>query len=124
MNAQVEKLMKALDITEEEALELIASDKKVDKMSMKELNAELTTEQKKAIKSATKTGEKKPTVYKFDTSKKVRKENPTKQDLIKAISECLTEFGAEGLEVTNKEREMVFFVGGVKYKVVLSAPRS
>ena len=44
MNAQVEKLMKALSITEEEALELIASDKKVDKMSMKELNAELTTE--------------------------------------------------------------------------------
>lgn len=65
-----------------------------------------------------------PTVYKFDTKKRTRKENPTKQDLIKCVESALTEFGATDLEITNKEREVVFFVNGVKYKIVLSAPRS
>ena len=124
MNAQVEKLMKNLGISEEEALEVIKADKEVDRMSQKELNASLTPEQKKAIKSATKVGEKKPTVYKFDTSKKTRKENPTKQDLLECLRSAVEGYGVENLEVINKEREFVFFVGGTKYKVVLSAPRS
>ena len=123
MNAQVEKLMKSLGITEQEALELIASDKEVDKMSMKELNAELTTEQRKAIKSATKTDEKKPTVYKFDTSKRKRPENVGKRNLIDTIQNALIEVGAESMEVTNAERELNFVVNGTKYKVVLSCPR-
>lgn len=121
MTEQVAKLMKSLDISEEDALQLIEDDKKIDKG---EKLFELTKEQAKASKDARNTGTKKPTVYKFDSTKKAKKENPTKQDLIRCVQSALEGFGVESLEVTNKEREMVFFVGGTKYKIVLSAPRS
>jgi hypothetical protein len=121
MTEQVRKMMKALDITEAEAMQLIEDDKRIDKG---EKLFELTKEQAKASKDARNTGTKKPTVYKFDTAKKPKKENPTKQDLIKCVANALTEFGANDLSVTNAEREMIFFVGGTKYKIVLSAPRS
>lgn len=121
MTEQVKKLMKSLDISEAEALQLIEDDKRIDKG---EKLFELTKEQKKASKEARATGTKKPTVYKFDTSKKTRKENPTKQDLITCIADALKEHGADNLEITNKEREMIFFMDGTKYKIVLSAPRS
>lgn len=65
-----------------------------------------------------------PTVYKFDTKKRTRKENPTKRELIEVLKGALEGFEVENLEVTNIERELVFTLGGVKYKVVLSAPRS
>ena len=65
-----------------------------------------------------------PTVYKFDTKKRTRKENPTKRELIEVLKGALEGFEVENLEVTNVERELVFTLGGVKYKVVLSAPRS
>ena len=121
MTEQIAKMMKALDISEEEALQLVEDDKRIDKG---EKLFELTKEQQKASKDARATGTKKPTVYKFDTSKKKRKENPTKQDLIQCVANALGEFGATDLDITNKEREMIFFVDGTKYKIVLSAPRS
>ena len=62
-----------LHCTREEAEQVFADDCEVDKMTMSQLNAEMTEEQRKAQKSATKTGTKKPTVYKFDTSKKTAK---------------------------------------------------
>ena len=119
MDKQVEKLMKALDITEEEALQVIEDDKAIDKG---EKQFELTAEQKKASKSA-RQGDRKPTVYKFDTSKRKRPENVGKRNLIDAIQNALIEVGAESMEVTNAERELNFVVNGTKYKVVLSCPR-
>ena len=119
MDKQVEKLMKALDITEEEALQVIADDKAIDKG---EKLFELSAEQKKASKSA-RQGDRKPTVYKFDTSKRKRPENVGKRTLIETIQNALAELGADGMEVTNPERELNFSVDGVKYKVVLSCPR-
>ena len=65
-----------------------------------------------------------PTVYKFDTKKRTRKENPANRELIEVLKGALEGFEVENLEVTNIERELVFTLGGVKYKVVLSAPRS
>lgn len=123
MNAQVEKLMKALGISEEEALQLIEDDKAVDRMKDREVTSDLTLEQKRAVKSATKVGTKKPTVYKFDTQKKPRKENIGKKTLVSALRETIEKMGATDIDVTNPERELAFAVDGVKYKVVLSCPR-
>ena len=121
MTKEVEKLMKSLDITEQEALQLIEDDRRIDKG---EKLFELTKEQQKASKDARATGTKKSTVYKFDTTKKTKKANPQKADLIQCVKGALEGFGVNRLEVTNAEREMVFFVGDTKYKIVLSAPRS
>ena len=49
MTKEVEKLMKSLDITEQEALQLIEDDKRIDKG---EKLFELTKEQQKASKDA------------------------------------------------------------------------
>lgn len=119
MDSQVEKLMKALDITEEEALQVIADDRAIDKG---EKLFELTDEQKKASKSA-RQGDRKPTVYKFDTSNRKKVENVGKRTLIDTIQKAMEEVGASEMEVTNPERELNFCVDGVKYKVVLSCPR-
>lgn len=119
MDKQVEKLMKALDISEEEALQVIADDRAIDKG---EKLFELTEEQKKASKTA-RQGDRKPTVYKFDTSKRQRAENVGKRTLVSAIQKAMEEVGASEMEVTNPERELTFCVDGTKYKIVLSCPR-
>lgn len=121
----IQNHMKSLGITRDEAIDLIKADAEVDKMtSMKEIQSDLTEEQKKASKQARSTGTKKTTVYKFDTSKKVRKANDGKRFLIETIKTALENAGCDGLEVTNIEREIIFHSDGVKYKVVLSAPRT
>ncbi len=56
---EILKMMKALDLTREEAIEMLKEDEMVDKMSMKEVTADLTDEQKKVIKDSTKTTSKK-----------------------------------------------------------------
>ena len=116
--------MATLGISREEAIQLIEDDKAVDRMtSQKEIEGDLTEEQRKNAKSA-RQADRKPTVYKFDTSKRKRPENTGKRFLIDTLKTALETAGCDNLEVTNPEREIVFFSDGVKYKVVLSAPRS
>jgi hypothetical protein len=117
---RIEQLMKSLDCSREEAIQVIADDEAIDKG---EKLFELSAEQKKASKDARNTGAKKPTVYKFDTSKRKKAENVGKRTLIDTIKASLDEIGVEGMEVTNPERELNFSVDGVKYKIVLSCPR-
>ena len=49
---KISELMKTLDLTRDEAIELIKEDEQVDKMGMRQVNNDLTEEQKKAIKKA------------------------------------------------------------------------
>jgi hypothetical protein len=119
MNAEVQKIMKALGLTEQEAKEMLESDRKIDKG---EKLFELTPEQEKASKKARSTGTKKPTVYNFDTAKKKRKECPDKQHLVNLLAEALgTE--CQKIEVTNKERELTFEFNGTGYRLTLAVPR-
>lgn len=126
MNKEVEKIMRLLGCTEQEALQVIEDDKKVDKMTMKELNAELTQEQKKIIRSVTQ-AERKSTNYKFTTRE--RKENTDKRTLINLLSGTLEsahhdDLDVDNIKVTNVEREIEFTFNSKKYKLTLSAPRS
>ena len=60
---QIEKMMKSLGCSREEAIEVIREDEAIDKMSMKEVSSDLTAEQKKVVKEVSKTGTRKtPTV--------------------------------------------------------------
>lgn len=124
----VQKHMRLLGITEEEALELIEEDKRVDRMGAKELTSDLSDEQKKNVKAMTKTGTKttKPTVYKFDTTDKKRKENPTKASIIAEIAKFLaenSENACENVEITNKERQIAFKIGENDYEFTLVQKR-
>ena len=116
--------MNILQISREEAIELIKEDDRIDHMkSAAEINSDLNAEQIKAAKDARKADRKK-TVFKFDVSKRPKKENPDKRILIENLRASVEEVGGTDIEVINVEREMTFKFNDVKYKIVLSAPRS
>lgn len=115
----LDELMKALDLTEEEAKELQAYDEAIDKG--KKLGT-LDPEKEKVSKQARST-KKAPTVYSFDTSKRERKKDETKASIIDKIAGALLGI-TESLEITNSEREIVCVVEGRKFKITLSAPRT
>lgn len=120
-NEIIERNMKILDISREEATQMLEDDKRIDKG---EKLFTLTPEQEKASKKARQADRKKrTTVYKFDTSKRKKPENKGKQNIVNALTSVVEGLGAENLDVTNNEREFFFELDGTKYKVVLSMPR-
>lgn len=120
-NEIIERNMKILDISREEATQMLEDDKRIDKG---EKLFTLTPEQEKASKKARQADRKKrTTVYKFDTSKRKKPENKGKQNIVNALTSAVEGLGAENLDVTNNEREFFFELDGTKYKVVLSIPR-
>ena len=120
-NEIIERNMELLDISREEATQMLEDDRRIDKG---EKLFTLTPEQEKASKKARQADrKKKTTVYKFDTSKRKNPENKGKQAIITALTESVEKMGAENLDVTNNEREFFFELNGTKYKIVLSMPR-
>jgi len=118
MEKQIAHLMKTLDLTEAEAKQMIADDKAIDK------GADLfplTAEQEKASKQARATGTRK-TEYQF--SKRERKPDNDKRDLIEQIYLCLFEKVDPDTIVTNPERQLDFTYNGRKFRLILSAPRT
>ena len=106
METQKEKLMRILDLTEEQAEQVIADDKAIDRGE--KMDFDLTTEQQKVAKKMTNTVAKKaPTVYKFDKRKNV-KENTVKGNLIAELAEFLKEKGWNDVEIINTERQIAF----------------
>ena len=65
-----------------------------------------------------------PTAYKF--TKRERKPNATKGGIIAELAQFLTEnsgFSVENLQITNKERQIAFEIGGEKYELTLVQKR-
>lgn len=118
MEEQIKKIMSTLNVTREEAMQVIEYDKETDKMSMKELNAELTDEQKKAKKSVTKTGTRKVSAT---TKPKEKKVNENKAQVIQKIFEALQ--GYENCVVENAEKTISFTIGEKSYSVNLTEHR-
>lgn len=118
MTEQVAKLMKNLDITEEEALQVLADDKAIDQGKPMEFDLSKEDEKiaKKYANSETKISKK---------GKKVvtHKENPTKIGLISEIFTFLSEKGFENVEITNKERQIAFKIGENAYELTLVQKR-
>lgn len=118
---QVEKLMRLLDISEEEALQVIADDKAIDG------NAklfELTKEQKAVAKKMRSTGERKtPTVYNFDTSKRERKKDDTKEGFIQNLAEYL-QTCVENVEILNPSKLISFKIGEDTFELDLKRKRT
>ena len=110
--------MNALDISEQEALELLEDDEKIDKG---EKLFELTDEQKANSKKARQTGTRTQTT----PTKRERKEDTDKRFLISVLYKALAEnINDAVVDITNPERQIDFEHNGRKFRVVLSAPRS
>lgn len=111
---QIERIAKHLGVSLDEAKEIAESDRRIDN---NEKLFELTPEQQKASKKARSVG-RTPTAYNF--TKRERKTDEAKAEILQQLISGLQ---AE-VEIINPEREFTFAVGGRKYKVVLSCPRS
>lgn len=128
---QLEKLMK-LGMTEAEAKQVLEDDKRIDKGE--KMDFDLTAEQEKATRKY-RQADRKETVYKFQPRE--RKPNDAKREIIRAIKDLLYQLQAdfeetdhpeykinpENIEITNVERQIDFVSNGVRYRIVLSAPR-
>ena len=127
---QITQMMKSLDLTREEAIELIQDDMEVDKMSAKECSSDMTEEQRQAAKEVTiTTGEKKRSTT---STKRERKKDEIKTALILAIaksleSDCfygkLKDANIENLSIVKPEKEIVFTINGEEYSVTLTKHR-
>ena len=119
MNEQIQKMMKNLGLTEQEARELLADDAKVDRGE--KMAFDLTPEQEKNAKKARATGTKKPTAYKFE--KRKRKENSEKREILEVLYELALNRW-ENSELVNPERQVDFHIGGNYYSLTLTCHRS
>lgn len=117
MEEKIQKLMKSLNISREEAIDLIEEDKRIDRgEKLYELDPELEKGAKKARQADRK---------KSDTpTKRERKPKPEKAEICSAMMEGLAELGVVDFNITNPEREFLFTHNGTKYKVTLACPRS
>lgn len=117
--ADVQDLMMKLGITEEQALELIAYDKAVDRGEKTEFD--LSKEQQAVAKKMTITHDRK-VVKTYDLKPRARKENATKGDLIAKLAEFMQE-NAENVVILNKERQISFQIGEDTFELTLVQKR-
>lgn len=115
MEEKIQKLMKSLGISREDAIQLMEDDKEIDRgAKMFELPKELQAGAKKARQADRKKTE----------VKREKKPKPEKAEICSAMMDGLRELGVAEFDILNAEREFIFHKDGVKYKVTLACPRS
>ena len=124
---QKERIMRVLDVSAEEADEILKADKAIDRGER--VPFDLSHEKEKLAKKFANVNtkkRKKPTVYNLDAKGKARKENPTKASIIAELAKFLTENSenaCEMVEITNKERQIAFKIGENAYEMTLVQKR-
>ena len=115
---QVEKLMRLLKCSEDEAKQIIADDKAIDRGER--MAFDLSKEEEKQAMKYANTGTRKTSETKTERK---RKENPTKAGVIAEIAKFLAENGYEMVNVTNAERQIAFKIGENDYELTLVQKR-
>lgn len=118
---QKEKIMRILNVSAQEADEIMAYDKAVDQG--KATPYDLTKEQEKAVRKY-RQADRKPFVPKF--TPRERKPNATKGGLITELFGFLkenSEFAVKNVEITNKERQIAFAIGEDRFELTLVQKR-
>lgn len=119
---KVARIMRLLDCTENEALDVIKNDEIIDKGGRTEFDFD--KEKEKMAKKFANVETHKKTAYKF--TKRERKENATKKGIIDDLFRFLTEnanFIAENVEITNKERQIKFNSADETFELTLVQKR-
>ena len=111
-------LMKQLDISRDEAIEVLKEDSEIDKGAEP---FELTPEQKQVEKKM-RQADRKVTAYNWKPRE--RKPNEAKRKLIQYLALTLHHNPmVDSWKIINQERQIDFECNGTKYRIVLSAPR-
>lgn len=114
MEKQIQKLMKTLNITEQEAREVLAYDDAVD--HNKVTPYDLTPEQERDTRKF-RQADRKPMV--LNLSKRERKIDEEKQEIITKIADFLSNFDNFDVSIIKKEREISLIVGSNNYSITL-----
>lgn len=118
--AQIAKHMKILNCTRDEAIEVIKYDELIDKGKDP---LPLTAEQEKVSKEMRRVDSGKPRKSTGIPSKRVKKVDANRTDLVNAILASLEPIATD-VTTIHADREYTCLVGGKKYKIAISAPRS
>ena len=121
---RVQEIMRLLDCTEEEALDVVETDEIIDKGGRTKYD--LSKEQEKIAMKISAVNERTAKNQAENKRGKVRAENPTKSGIISNLAEFLTEmsnFLCENVEITNKERQIAFICGENSYELTLVQKR-
>lgn len=114
---EIAKMMKALDLTREEAIQLLKDD-------ANDVTVELTPEQKKAVKSVTKGDRKKETTPR----KREVKPDLVKREIIETVAQNLDRCFFDNtkihsIQIVNIEKEITFKVGEDEFSITLTKHR-
>ena len=115
---QIQRIMRRLKCSQEEAMEILLADKAIDRGERMEFD--LSPEAEKQAKKFANTGTRQTNGQKTERK---RKENPTKATVIAELAQFLTENGHEMVEITNKERQIAFKIGENAYELTLVQKR-
>ena len=117
-DTQLERIMKNLKCSKAEAEAILAEDKRIDRGERTDFDLDPQAEKraKKYANAGTRTTKEGKTARKAP-------ENPTKEGVIAAISNFLTENGYQSVEITNKTRQIAFKIGEDAYEITLIAKR-
>lgn len=112
---RIAQLMKTLNATREEVIEMLQEDKEIDRgAKLNELPDELKAGAKKARQAD----------RKASTKPRERKADEDKRFLIQHIVKSLSAEVDSPINVTNVERELTFEYNGKKYRLTLAVPRT
>lgn len=118
---KIELLQKKLKITREEAEEIMAYDKAIDKGEKTEYD--LTPEQQKAAKKYTITGQK-AVNNSGEKQTRERKKNEEKENIISMLHNFLLGFeNIQNAQITNAERQISFVINDNSYELTLVQKR-
>ena len=121
---KIDKIMRLLDCSEEEALDIIKSDETIDKGGRTDFD--LDEEKEKVASKMSAVKDRRAKDQNTSQRGKVRAENPTKRDLITKLFEFLTEnaeIGCENVEILNKEKLISFKIGENTFELDLKQKR-
>ena len=116
--SQIERIMNGLKCSREEAEQILADDKAIDRGER--MSFDLDKETEKQAKKWANTGTR---AVASEKTERKRKENPTKASIIAEIANFLTENGYDSVEITNKERQIALKVGENAFELTLVQKR-
>ena len=115
---QVERIMRNLKCSREQAEQIMADDKAIDRGER--MDFDLSPESEKQAKKYANTGTRQTNGAKTERK---RKENPTKSTIIGEIASMLSQKDYENVEITNKERQISFKCGENAFDITLVQKR-
>lgn len=118
---QIERIMRTLNVTAEEAKQILAEDRAIDRGER--MDFDLDPEAEKLAKKMANVGTRKTS---DQPTERKRKENPTKASIIAELAKFLAESSenaCENVEITNKERQIAFKIGENCYELTLVQKR-